>query len=58
MEHPYKFRHTKLLKLLDNPLLLVGKKVMLVVGSDKNLYKLIDSTVVKIVMSIALLMEV
>ena len=58
MEHPYKFRHTKLLKLLDNPLLLVGKKVMPVVGSDKNLYKLIDSTVVKIVMSIALLMEV
>lgn len=58
MEHPYKFRHTKLLKLLDDPLLLVGKKVMLVVGSDKNLYKLIDSTVVKIVMSIALLMEV
>ena len=58
MEHPYKFRHTKLLKLLDDPLLLVGKKVMPVVGSDKNLYKLIDSTVVKIVMSIALLMEV
>lgn len=28
------------------------------IGSNKNLYKLVDSTVVKVVMSIALLMKV